>query len=331
MCRMIGIPRSMLLGQTPEAVWGDVLARRIFPMDFSQGGQEELELPVAGSEMLHAFLIKRGSLGNEQGEASHRFAFLIDIQHRREVERSLAEARDLAEAGSQAKSRFLTNMSHELRTPMHAILSFAEMGRQRAAGDESSHLGRYFERIENAGRRLLSLLNDLLDLSRLEADRMTYEKQRHDLVATIQGAIAEISALLQTKHLRIFAEDHEPLIAVFDRARITQVLVNLLSNAVRFSPENGSIRIELVTKHIDANGRHMMGFSVHNLGPAIAAEDMERIFESFVQGSHNAGGGTGLGLAISRRIMHDHGGSIQASNHPDGGAEFTVLLPAEEP
>ena len=331
LCRQTGIPRGMLLGQTPEAVWGEARARRIFPADeHALRNADEIELPVAGSSQPHAFVVKRGLIAGENGEAGYAFAFFTDIQYRKEVERSLAEARDLAEAGSVAKSRFLTNMSHELRTPMHAILSFAEIGRTSTSSKPDQ--ARYFERIEHAGKRLLTLLNDLLDLSRMEADRMSYEKHRHDLGSTIQVAISELSSLISAKKIRVDApEEGLAVVARFDKARLTQVAVNLLSNAIRFSPQGGVITITLLHKERLPDGAAAVGFSVHNQGPDIAAEDLERIFESFVQGRvDGTNPGTGLGLAISRRIMQDHGGSIRAHNHAEGGAIFTVKLPAEE-
>jgi PAS domain S-box-containing protein len=333
LCRQTGIPRGMLLGQTPEAVWGEARARRIFPADeYTLKAAEEIELPVAGSSQAHAFVVKRGLIPGENGEAGYTFAFFTDIQYRKEVERSLAEARDLAEAGSMAKSRFLTNMSHELRTPMHAILSFAEIGRTSSSTSSNPDHARYFERIEHAGKRLLTLLNDLLDLSRMEADHMSYEKHRNDLGSTIQVAISELSSLINTKKIRMNTpEEGLAVVARFDKARLTQVVVNLLSNAIRFSPQGGVITITLLHRERLSDGRAAVGFSVHNQGPDIASEDLERIFESFVQGRvDGTNPGTGLGLAISRRIIQDHGGSIRAHNHAEGGAIFTVKLPAEE-
>ena len=109
---------------------------------------------------------------------------------------------------------------------------------------------------------------------------------------------------------------------------MTQVLVNLLDNAIKYSPYGGTIQIRLINEQKLADGTPVAGFCVRDNGPGIAPNDLERIFEVFTQGRGPAAGGTGLGLAISRQIVHDHGGSITASNHPDGGATFTIMLPA---
>lgn len=334
LCRQLGINRIALLGQTPEAIWGEVLAEQIFPHDSKRHGrptQTEVELPVS-NEQRHPFLVSSGVINGEDGKLEHAFAFLTDISHQKEIERSLVEAKEAAETANHTKSTFLTNMSHELRTPMHAILSFSEMGLQKTHSPESADLARYFERIQNSGKRLLALLNDLLDMSRMEADKMSYDKTRHFLQNTIHAAVTEMSSLLAAKQLRIVMDESTPrIVAVYDKVRITQVIINLLSNAIRFSPPGG--RIEITCHHetaVSDDTPPVIGFSVHDEGPGIPPGEMERIFDTFEQSSQSQPvGGTGLGLTISRRIMHDHGGSIQAENHPSGGAIFTVRMPGE--
>ncbi|MBS1210872.1 MAG: hypothetical protein H6R19_3270, partial [Proteobacteria bacterium] len=336
LCRQLGLNRSVLIGQTPEAIWGDVLAEKIFPDKVGDPAlpvQIEVELPVKEGQH-HPFLVSCGVIKGEHGVLEHVFAFLADISHQKEIERSLLEAKEIAETANHAKSIFLTNMSHELRTPMHAILSFSEMGLQKATASGLGDLTRYFERIQNSGKRLLALLNDLLDMSRMEADKMSYTKTRHFLQNTIQTAVAEMSSLLAAKNLSIVIDDQQTRIsAVYDRIRITQVIVNLLSNAIRFSPQGGRIHIACFCE--TAPHEHsvpMIGFTVRDEGPGIPPGELERIFESFEQSTQSLPvGGTGLGLTISRRIIRDHDGSIQASNHPEGGAVFTVRLPGETP
>ena len=334
LCHKLGISRSALLGQTPESIWGITLAEKIFPGQFNSPDrphQLEVELPIPDGQT-HPFLVSCGVITGERGEIEHVFAFLTDIAHQKEIEHSLVEAKEAAESANHAKSIFLTNMSHELRTPMHAILSFSEMGLQKAQTPQEADLARYFERIQNSGKRLLALLNDLLDMSRMEADKMSYNKARHFLQNTIQAAVTEVSSLLGTKRLEVRIDDSLPRIAaVYDRVRLTQVIINLLSNAIRFSPPGGTIHISYLSETSAGSGTpQSIGFSVRDEGPGVPVAELERIFDSFEQSSQNPPvGGTGLGLTISRRIMQDHGGSIEASNHPDGGAIFTVKLPAD--
>lgn len=330
LCLQLGLHRSVLIGQTPESVWGEALGRRLFPPleALTPGsGQQEILLPVRSGQR-HPFLVSYGAIPDESGRLAYRFAFLADISRQKQIANSLLEAKEAAEAANQAKSSFLTNMSHELRTPMHAILSFSEMGQLRSASD--SDLNRYFERIQNAGQRLLALLNDLLDLSRLEADRMSYDKGMNSLQHTVLAAVSEVSSLTATRRISIETDADSPrIIAHFDRARITQVVINLLSNAIKFSPEGGVIHVDFVSDTTLPDGRAAVGLRVRDEGPGIPIEEIELIFESFVQGSQTQASGTGLGLAISQRIVRDHGGEISAANHADGGAVFTVLLPLE--
>lgn len=330
LCLQLGLHRSVLIGQTPESVWGESLGKRLFPPleALSPGSsQQEILLPVRSGQR-HPFLVSYGAIPDESGRLAYRFAFLADISRQKQIANSLLEAKEAAEAANQAKSSFLTNMSHELRTPMHAILSFSEMGQLRSDTDTDLH--RYFERIQHAGRRLLALLNDLLDLSRLEADRMSYDKGMNSLQHTVLAAVSEVSSLTSTRRISIETDADSPrIVAHFDRARVTQVLINLLSNAIKFSPEGGVIHIDFLSDITLPDGRAAAGLSVRDEGPGIPPEEIDLIFDSFVQGSQTHAGGTGLGLAISQRIVQDHGGQLRAGNHPDGGALFTVLLPLE--
>ncbi len=330
-CEQLGQTRSALLGRNVDKLWG-ALGQQLFPLEQDQQTTrnfQEILLPLLDGRT-HPYLANNGMIPDENGKVEHVFVFLTNIARQKEIERTLFEAKEAAEAISQSKTTFLANMSHELRTPMHAILSFSEMGINKAGQVEPEQTIRYFERIQASGKRLLALLNDLLDMSRLEANKMLYDKASHVLQATVKSALAEISSLLAVKHLKLHLDHHTaPLTANYDNARITQVLVNLLSNAIKFSPKNSQIHIQFIHDAQLANGQPAIGFIVRDFGPGIPEQDLECIFETFVQSVKNPRqGGTGLGLAISRQIIQDHQGSIRADNHADGGAIFTVLLPA---
>lgn len=330
-CTLLGLQNDKLLGLTPEQIWGESLGGRIFPLHANPADTprfEEIELPAAEGAN-RPFLISSSPILDESGCVEYVFAFITDISQQKENERTLLAAKEVAESANQAKSLFLANMSHELRTPMHAILSFSEMGIQKACDTDINNLIRYFQRIHASGNRLLALLNDLLDMSRLEANKMPYEKSRHVLQNTVHNAIAEMSPLLANKRIQLNIDESTPKItALYDKTRLIQVLINLLSNAIKFSPEGGQICIDFLPEAQLQDGRSAFGFRIRDIGPGIPQQDLESIFDKFQQSKNIATtGGTGLGLAICRQIMLDHGGSIHAANHPDGGAVFTVLLP----
>ena len=250
----------------------------------------------------------------------------------------LLRAKEEAERANRMKSEFLANMSHELRTPMHAILSFANMGDKRAAQTEHDKLTHYFRRIGESGDRLLALLNDLLDLSKLEAKRMVLDYAEENFQTLVRTVLDEFSALLSRRgiEVRYHSELRDEQLHC-DGVRILQVVRNLLSNAVKFSPEGGVIDLLLkdcaegVNGGEDANRRSLL-FSVRDRGPGIPHGELEAVFDEFVQSSQTrtGAGGTGLGLAICRKIMHLHGGSIGAASRDGGGAVFTFCLPRSD-
>lgn len=249
----------------------------------------------------------------------------------------LLRAKETAERASQAKSDFLANMSHELRTPMHAILSFARFGRDKAATAPPERLQGYFEHIRASGERLLDMVNDLLDLSKLEAGGMRYAKARFSLREALEEVLAELQPLIEARGLRcIGAEDAVPCHVWGDRKRIQQVLRNLLGNAIKFSPEGGRIALEFGAGSLPGgrragdNGRMAaVRLTVADQGVGIPEDEREAIFDKFTQSSRTGdAGGTGLGLAICRRIVVDHRGALSARNRPEGGAAFDLLLPA---
>ncbi|AOX99223.1 PAS domain S-box protein [Jeongeupia sp. USM3] len=331
--RLLGYRREDVVGHPPQVLWGEQAAK-IFPADLTRrvgAGNHIAEVSLrASTGESQPFLVNSAAINDEHQQLEYAFAFLTHIGRLKEFERNLVEAKEAAESANVAKSAFLANMSHELRTPMHAILSFSEMGLSKVGRTEPTNLARYFERINSSGNRLLVLLNDLLDMSRLEANRMQYDKSRYCLQQTIQAAVSEINPLLIGKRLDLDADDATPpLLAVYDKTRVMQVVVNLLSNAIKFSPVGGSIAIDyLADATID--GKPAIGLAVRDHGPGIPPDELEQIFDKFIQSSRmRATGGTGLGLAISRQIMEDHGGKVFAANHIDGGAVFTLLLPAE--
>ena len=250
----------------------------------------------------------------------------------------LLGAKEAAEAANRAKSEFLANISHELRTPMHAILSFARLARDRMRGPavDLAKLEQYQQRILQSGERLMGLLNDLLDLSKLEAGRMAYDMRDEDVAQLAGDVVAELAEVAAARQVSVDIDvaPDTPRIRC-DGVRIAQVIRNLLSNAVRFSPSSGRITIALSPAAAGpggAGGTAYVRLSVSDQGQGIPDGELEAIFDKFVQSSKtkNGAGGTGLGLSICREIVQQHGGRIWAANGV-GGAVFTVLLPAGAP
>ncbi len=222
------------------------------------------------------------------------------------------------------KADFVSSVSHELRTPLHNILSFSSFGVKEYATSKPEELLDYFYRIQQSGRTLLTLVNDLLDLSKLESGRVAFELQPVDLGALIASVTEEFASLVSEKDLIIhydtssFAEQ-----AMVDTNKIKQVLRNLLSNAVAFSPEGGIIKVDIC--RMDSS----VVVSVSDQGPGIPGNELEMVFDKFVQSSRakSGAGGIGLGLAICSEIIGAHKGRIWAQNNPDAGAVFSFEIP----
>jgi len=228
-----------------------------------------------------------------------------------------------------AKSDFLANISHELRTPMHAIRSFATLGIARSHSAEREKLSGYFERIDASSRRLLALLNDLLDLSKLEAGRMEMSRERVDVSSLVNQSLAEAEPVALAGDVTLTSSGilDEVVIGV-DQARLQQVLMNVLSNAIKFSSPGSSINTAIAMETIDGSSWAVV--TVTDAGVGIPEGELEAIFDKFVQSSttRSGAGGTGLGLAICREIIRAHDGSIHAEHVAEGGTRFVIRLPA---
>ena len=244
----------------------------------------------------------------------------------------LEEARDAAEAANAAKSAFLANMSHELRTPMNAILGYSEMLIEEAEDLEQDDFISDLQKINQAGTHLLALINDVLDLSKIESGKMEAFAEPIDLNSLIDEVSATAQPLMEKNSNRFSIERGQQLgSAQQDRTKIRQTLFNLLSNSAKFTKQGTvTLRVERIQQH----GEEWLSFAVSDTGIGIAADKIEHVFEEFTQADDSTTrdyGGTGLGLAISRRFCKLLGGDLSIHSELGEGSTFTIHLPATLP
>ncbi len=278
---------------------------------------------------------------NKQGTPEQYIAIRTDITYIKELEekqeednkalsneKQIAEiARVEAENANKAKSTFLSNMSHELRTPMHGILSFSNFGIENSNSESRENIHTYFENIHTCGERLLDLLNDLLDLSKLEMNKMELNIKKGDLANLFKSCQLEQQQRIVDLGLTINTNISSPVTGQFDVTRIGQVITNILSNAIKFSPKNSTITIT-IAKETNVG----LSFSLQDQGLGLPEDELEQIFDAFIQSSKTTSksGGTGLGLAICKNIIEQHNGKIWAENNLENGAIFKFVIPESQ-
>ncbi|HZV65705.1 MAG TPA: ATP-binding protein, partial [Telluria sp.] len=291
---------------------------RCFPCEVSL-----VHMPAAGRRLLRSGFVDISERKRAEQELRQHRNHLEELVQQRTAALSVA-LRD-AEAANRAKSVFLANMSHELRTPLNSVIGFSRMMAQAAGmgGEDKRNL----EIIHRSGHHLLTLINDILELSKVEAGRVVLQPE----AVGLDGLLAEVLEMIRVRTAQTGAElvlacGPLPPVVRADGAKLRQVLLNLLSNAAKFA---GAGRITLALDARCSGDDCTLAFSVHDTGIGIAAADLERIFEPFVQADTAATqAGTGLGLTISREFVRLMGGELRVRSQPGAGSEFSFTIPA---
>lgn len=296
---------------------------------FGDGWRSVLAVPMFGGERIVGVLVIRrrgtGSFPADVIEMLETFAgqsalAIVNARLYRELE---TKTREL-EIASNHKSEFLASMSHELRTPLNAVIGFSEVLLERLFGELNERQDEYLRDIRNSGRHLLELLNEILDLSKVEAGQMVLEPTRFDIKSAIDYTLAMVRERAASHAIKVMVDVADDVGMIdADELRFKQVVLNLLSNAVKFTPDGGSVSVRAYRDGTD------LAVTVTDTGVGVPPEDRERIFESFQQGRRGPAKeeGTGLGLTLSRRIVGLFGGRMWLDSTVGKGSTFGFSIP----
>ena len=257
---------------------------------------------------------------------------IAEIGERKRTALDLERARDVAEAASRTKSEFLANMGHELRTPLNHIIGFTELVLDKNFGELSDQQEEFLNDVLNSGRHLLSLINEILDLSKVEAGKMELDRSLVYLRPFLDNSLVMMKEKALKHRIKLSIEvPEQPETIEADERKLKQILYNLLSNAVKFTSDGGAVRVRVTPENGAGPSPRGLRFSVIDTGIGLEAEDLDRVFRPFEQADNSAGRkflGTGLGLALTKKMVELHGGRIWAeSEGPGRGCVFHFALP----
>jgi PAS domain S-box-containing protein len=333
---LLGYEEGELLGQHVGLICGEgPLVDSLFEKLVKVGGITDVEMLYAAGDGRKIPVSFSGSvMRDEQGGVQGIVCVAKDITERKRAEEALEVANtqlqevvQLAEDASRHKSVFLANMSHELRTPLNSIIGFSQLLQAQTAGPLTEKQARYVNNILVSGQHLLSLINDILDLSKVEAGKIELQPEPFALPEALAGLLTDIRPQAKAKRVEVQLEtDNAPPVLTADPVRFKQILLNLLSNAVKFTPDGGKVT---VSARPPQDG--FVEIAVSDTGIGIKAEDLPRLFQPFTQleaASTKRYQGTGLGLALTKKLVELHGGTIAVSSEGSGrGTIFSVRLP----
>ncbi len=335
--RVLGVSASEAEGKTPA----QLVRSGVHPPEFFK----EIDRTLSSGQVWSGRLISRNTRGElvyldttlapvtgESGQVTHHVAVKRDVTDRvqreqalEETNRALRQARDAALQASRAKSEFLANMSHELRTPLNAIIGYSELLMEDAEAAQQEDLRSDLKKIHTSGTHLLGLINDVLDMSKIESGKMDLDIQEFDLRELISQIKDTVEPLAQRHGNQLeLLVDQAPERVIYDAQKLRQVLINLMSNACKFT-SNGKVQLE-----VTVDGLGWLEISVSDTGIGMTEEQRGRLFRPFMQADSSTTkryGGTGLGLAISQRFCEMMGGRIEVTSRPGVGSCFTVRLP----
>ncbi|MDR3136290.1 MAG: response regulator [Coriobacteriales bacterium] len=324
MARLAGYTSSQeAAGQPLEALFHDPRTQRLFTELISREGSYEGTRTFTADGVTHHYRIISDKM---HGDAEGTYIDISDIT-------PIIEARIAAEEANRAKSEFLANMSHEIRTPMNAIIGMTTVGKSTRQIDRKDYC---FIKIEEASQHLLGVINDILDMSKIEANKLELNPTSFNYEEMVRRVVSIFSLRMSEKHQHIHLEldTRIPRRLFGDDQRLSQIIANLLSNAVKFTPEGGSITLRSYVVE-QANDVYTVRFAVSDSGIGITPQQQAKLFGQFQQAESSTTrkfGGTGLGLAISKRLVEMMGGAIWVESVPDAGSTFTfdVQLPRSE-
>ncbi len=273
------------------------------------------------------FIFIGAPVRDESGQIINWVGINTDIADRVEAEMALQEAKDAAEHANRAKSEFLATMSHELRTPLNAVIGFSEILRDEILGTINDEQKELILDIHTSGNHLLAMINDILDLSKIEAGKMELQLEDFSVKEAVTEVNAIVTALASKKQIQLSLEFNQEISIKADKIKFKQILYNLLSNAIKFTDEGGE-----VTTQFEISNSALLG-SVTDTGVGISPQDREKLFQPFTQldaSRTRAHSGTGLGLALTNRLIELHGGRIWVESEVDKGSTFFFTFPLHQ-
>ena len=329
LCEMLGYEESEMLGRTPMEFVDDE-NRKIFKTQMSKIEDTdhrvyEISLKKKNGEDLHTHF-NATTLRNDKNEAIAAYAFITDLSQHHKLEKALIDAKEESDRANKAKSSFLSSISHELRTPMNAIMGFAQLLKLNPSGNLSDKQKQAIEHITKAGEHLTELINQVLELSKIEAGEMSLNINEVSLGKVMEDCLALVQPKAEGMNVSIvknFEVDSLPVLDS-DATRLKQVLLNLITNAVKYNIENG--RVIISAEELNTNFYRIY---VRDTGEGIPEDKQEDVFKPFDRLGKETGNveGTGIGLTLSKKIMEMLGGDIGFYSHPGKGALFWVDLP----
>jgi PAS domain S-box-containing protein len=289
----------------------------------------ECEYRIRGKDGKYRWVSNKGKVVeySEDGEPLHIAGVLVDISERKEAEAAMVAAKKAAEEASRTKSEFLANMSHELRTPLNSVIGFADILAEETFGSLNDRQKRYVTNVSKSGRHLLGLINDILDLSKIEAGKMILNPDKFEIGESLDEIRSIISPLVRKKNIKLLIDMVPEEITInADKGKFKQIIYNLLSNAIKFTDNKGSVTIS-----VSLQG-DCVRVAIKDTGIGISEEDQKKLFKAFTQidsSSTRAYEGTGLGLVLVKNFVELHNGTIWVESEIGSGSSFIFEIPAD--